>query len=304
MRVKVSIVAAALLALGLAGCGKQDSADPAVEAGGLGPAETVARQAKELQQGDLVALIKLAVPPEQYEKLKSDWTSRIKAEPASDEEKQEFAQTMAKLTASDAEAALYAELEPQLARAEAEMGAQLPLMVGMGRGFAVQSINESTKLSAEQKKQAAQFVEAFAKWIESAQFFDRDKARQAIGKVVTSARQLGVSTLDEVEQMDFETAMAKAGVAFVGVKDVFKVYGLDLDQSFASVKSQVKSEQGDTAVVEVSYQLFGQPLSFETNMTRRDGRWYGSEALAEIEKSLGGEAGADTAVSAPAAAGD
>jgi hypothetical protein len=47
-------------------------------------------------------------------------------------------------------------------------------------------------------------------------------------------------------------------------------------------------------VVEVSYELFGQALSFETNMTQRDGRWYGSEALQEIEKSLAGP----TAVSA------
>ena len=288
MRIKVSFAVLALLGVGLAGCGSKESADTATVAKELGPAETVSRQAAELREGDIVSLIKLAVPPEQYEKMKAEWSQRIKDEPASEEDRREFAEAMAKMTGDDAEGALYAELEPALAKAEAEMGAQLPLMVGMGRGFAVQAINESTKLSAAQKQQATEFVDAFAKWLEGAQFFDREKARQALSSMVSTARKLGVKTLDEVEKLDFEAAMEKAGVVFLGVKDVLKVYGLDLDQSLASVKSEVKSQQGDEAVVEVSYQLFGQPLSFETTMTQRDGRWYGSEALQEIEKSMAG----------------
>jgi hypothetical protein len=294
MRTKVSLATLALLAAFVSGCGKQDPADTAAAARELGPAETVTQQARELQQGDLASLVQLAVPPAQYEKLKADWSLRVKQDPASEEDKREFAETMAKMTAADAEQALYAELEPALAKAEAEMGAQLPLMVGMGRGFAVQAINESIKLSPAQKQQATAFIDAFAKWVEGAQFFDRDKARQALAGVVSTARQLGVTSLDEVEQMDFETAMQKAGQAYLGVRDVLKVYGLDLDATLASVQSKVKSQQGDQAVVEVSYELFGQALSFETNMTQRDGRWYGSEALQEIEKSLAGP----TAVSA------
>lgn len=286
MRIKVSLAALALLAVGLAGCGSKDAGDAAEAAKSMGPAETVVEQAKALREGDIVSLVKLAVPPAQYEKMKAEWPKRIKEDPATEEDKREFAEAMAKMTAADAEEALYAELEPQLAKAEAEMGAQLPLMVGMGRGFAVQAINESAKLSAAQKQQASDFVDAFAKWIEGAKFFDRDKAREAIRSMVATARELGVKTLDEVEAMDFETAMQKAGTAYLGVRDVLRTYGLDLDQALASVKGEVKSQKDDQAVVQVSYQLFGQPLSFETTMTRRDGRWYGSEALQEIEKSL------------------
>lgn len=286
MRIKVSLAAIALLVVGLAGCGGKDAGDAAEAAKSMGPAETVVEQAKALREGDIVSLVKLAVPPAQYEKMKAEWPKRIQQDPATEEDKREFAEAMAKMTAADAETALYAELEPQLAKAEAEMGAQLPLMVGMGRGFAVQAINESAKLSAAQKQQASEFVDAFAKWIESAKFFDRDKAREAIGSMVATARELGVKTLDEVEAMDFETAMQKAGTAYLGVRDVLKTYGLDLDQALASVKGEVKSQQDEQAVVQVSYQLFGQPLSFETTMTRRDDRWYGSEALQEIEKSL------------------
>lgn len=286
MRIKVSLVALALMATGLAGCGSSGSGDAAEAAKTMGPAETVVEQAKALRNGDIASLVKLAVPPAQYDKMKAEWPKRIKEDPASDEDKREFAETMAKMTAADAEATLFAELEPQLAKAEAEMGAQLPLMVGMGRGFAVQAINESTKLSAAQKQQASEFIDAFAKWIESARFFDRDNARAAIASMTATARALGVKSLDEVEAMDFETAMQKAGTLYLGVRDVLKTYGLDLDQALASVKGEVKSQQGEQAVVQVSYQLFGQPLSFETTMTRRDSRWYGSEALKEIEASL------------------
>ncbi|MCK7594426.1 hypothetical protein [Pseudomarimonas salicorniae] len=303
MRTQASFAALALLLVGLAGCGSKDPADTAEAAKEMGPAETVAQQAKELREGDFVSLIQLAVPPAQYEKMKAEWPKRVKEDPATEEDKQQFAETMAKVTAADAEATLYAELEPQLAKAEAEMGAQLPLMVGMGRGFAVQAINESAKLSAAQKQQATDFIDAFAKWLEGAQFFDRDKARQALSSMVGTARKLGVKTLDEVEAMDFETAMQKAGMVFLGVKDVLKVYGLDLDQSLASVKSEVKSQSGDQAVVQVNYELLGQPLSFETTMTQRDGRWYGAEALQEIEKSLD-EPAAPAVEEAPAEASD
>ena len=302
MRTQVSLAAMVLLGFLLAGCGKQEPADTAEAAKTMGPAETVERQAAELREGDLVGLIQLAVPPAHYDKLKSEWSQRIKEDPATEHDKREFAEAMAKMTADGAEQALYAELEPALAKAEAEMGAQLPLMVGMGRGFAVQAINESAKLTAAQKQQATEFIDAFAKWIEGAQFFDRDKARQALSSMVATARQLGVKSLDEVEQMDFETAMQKAGAAFLGVRDVLKVYGLDLDATLASVESKVKSQQGEEAVVEVSYQLFGQPLSFETTMTQRDGRWYGREALQEIEKSMA-SVPAVSEEPAPAAAG-
>lgn len=302
MRIKISLAALALLAVGLGGCGGQEPASSVEAAKDFGPAETVLEQARKLREGDLAALVQLAVPPAQYEQLKAEWPSRVKDDPASEEDRREFAEAMAKMTAADAEQALYAELEPALAKAEAEMGAQLPLMVGMGRGFAVQAINESSKLSAEQKQQATDFLDAFAKWVEGAQFFDREKARQAIAGAVATARKLELKTLEELEKLDFEQAMQKAGTAYLGVRDLLKVYGLDLDAALASVEGRVKSEQGDEAVVEVSYRLFDQPLNFETKMTRRDGRWYGSEALEEIEKAAAAQPAPE--VSQPEPEGD
>jgi uncharacterized lipoprotein YehR (DUF1307 family) len=294
MRRIVGLAVASVLGVVLVGCGSKTES-PAEAAKNLGPAETVEQSVAQLREGDFVALLQTAMPADRYEKVKADWKAKIAAQPATPEEKKEFADMMAKLTAADAETALYAELEPHLAKAEAEMAAQLPLMVGMGRGFAVQSVNESTKLTAEQKQQATEFVDAFAKWVESAKFFDRDKAKAAIAAVVKTARGLEVATLDQVEAMEFEQAMQKVGKVYLGVKDVLKVYDLDLDATLASVDASVVKEAADQATVKVAYSLFNQPLSFETAMTKRDERWYGADALREIEAQLAAEPAAPAA---------
>lgn len=299
MRRLISLAAASLLGMALVGC-QSETGSQSKSTDGMNPAETVNASAAALRNGDLVAVIKAAVPNDKYEKIKAEWANKVKTEPSSEQDKKEFADMMAKLTAADAEDKLYAELEPQLAKMEAEMGAQLPLMVGMGRGFAAQSISESTQLNDAQKQQATQMIDAVAKWVESAKFFDRDNAKKAIAKVVETARGLEITSLDQVEAMDFETAMGKAGKVYLGVRDVVAIYGLDLDKTLASVKAEVVSETGDAAKVKVAYTLFDQPLSLETDMVRRDNRWFGKEALAEIEKEMSAPAVAEEA--APAAA--
>lgn len=286
MRRYVSLAAASLFSLALIGCQSDQNASSDITAKSMGPGETVSASAKAMSQGDLVSVVKAAVPAAQYDKMKAEWAKKVKEEPSSDKEKAEFAEMMSKLTAADAETKLYAELEPQLAKMEQEMAAQMPLMIGMGRGFAAQAINESEKLTADQKTQASAMLDATAKWLESANFFDREKAKQAVAVTVKAARGLEIQTLDQVEAMDFEQMLAKAGQAYVGMQDVLAIYGLDLKQTLSSVKTDVVSEQGDAAKVKVGYTLFGQQLSFETDMVKKDDRWYGKEALAEIEKEL------------------
>ncbi|MCB1554510.1 MAG: hypothetical protein KDJ14_11945 [Xanthomonadales bacterium] len=275
-----------LLALSLAGCEskQEEAAQKAPEQ--LGPAETVVASAAQMRKGDLAAVIKGAVPAKRYEEIRSEWSRRVKEEPSSEKDKQEFAEMMGKLTASDAETKLYAELEPELAKMETEMAAQLPLMVGMGRGFAVQALMESKELNDAQKQQATAMIDALAAWVQSANFFDRDKAKAAIGHVVGTARSLNLQSLDQVEQMQFEEAMNKAGEAYLGLSKTLSVYGLDLDATLASVKAEVVEQKEDLAKVKVSYSLFNQPLSFETEMVRRDDRWFGKDAMKELDKAL------------------
>jgi hypothetical protein len=283
MKRLATLAFASLMSLSLVGCQKDET--PAAAAAPGDPAAAVERSAADLRAGDLLAVVRGALPPTHYERVRSEWRQRMVSDPPSEEDKAQFAQTMAKLTAADAEAALYAEFEPQLAAMEAEMGAQLPLMVGMGRGFAMQTVQQSEQLTAEQKKQAGELVDALANWLQSVNFFDRELAKQAIAKVVSTARALDLQTLDQVQALEFEQAMQKGGIAMRGLFDVLALYGLKIDDTLASVDAEVLSQEGDAARVKVGYQVFGKPLTVETEMVRIEDRWYGKDAVVELDKA-------------------
>jgi hypothetical protein len=293
---------AGLTALSLAACQKEETAgeSPAVTAEATAnPADAISATAAKLKQGDVLAVIQMSVPPKHYDRMKAEWKAKVESDPVTDEDRVEFAAMMEKLTASDAETKLFAEAEPELAKFETEMAAQMPLMIGMGQGFAMQAIQANEKLSEAQKKQAGDVVGAVSGWLQGVQFADRELAKQAIGKVAATARSLELKTLDEARALDFEPAMAKAGVAFNGLKDVLAVYGLKLDETFDSVKTELVSQEGDTAKVKVNYQIFNQPLAFETDMVQIEGRWYGKDTVDQLEKELNAPADVATPDAAP-----
>jgi hypothetical protein len=284
---------AGLTALSLAACQKEETAgeSPAVTAEATAnPADAISATAAKLKQGDVLAVIQMSVPPKHYDRMKAEWKAKVESDPVTDEDRVEFAAMMEKLTASDAETKLFAEAEPELAKFETEMAAQMPLMIGMGQGFAMQAIQANEKLSEAQKKQAGDVVGAVSGWLQGVQFADRELAKQAIGKVAATARSLELKTLDEARALDFEPAMAKAGVAFNGLK---------LDETFDSVKTELVSQEGDTAKVKVNYQIFNQPLAFETDMVQIEGRWYGKDTVDQLEKELNAPADVATPDAAP-----
>lgn len=289
MKRYAALAFAGLTALSLVACQKEEAAGetPAATAQATAtPDAAIAEVAGKLKSGDILAVLQMTVPPKHLDKMKADWKTKMAEDPITDEDRQEFAETLVKLTAEGAEDALYAEAEPHLAKMETELAAQMPLYIGMGQGFAAQSINANEKLTAEQKKQATDVVAAVATWLQGVKFADRDLAKQAIAKLTGTARKLQLTTLDELRGLEFEPAMAKAGIAFTGFKELVAVYGLKLDETFDSVKTEVVSQEGDKAKVKVDYQIFGQPLSFETEMVQLDGRWYGKDTIEQIEKEL------------------
>lgn len=304
------LACASLFAFALTACQKEEAGEsPAAQAKATAnPADAVTAVAQKLKEGDVLAVIQLSVPPARFEKLKTEWKAKMAEDPPSEEDKLEFQAMMTKLTAPDAETTLMAEAEPELAKFDTEIAPQLPMWIGMGQGFLMQSVNANTDMTPEQKKQAGDVVTAMVAWLQGVKLSDRALVKQAIGEAVETARALDLKTLDEARALEFEPAMAKFGVAFQGVKDILKIYGLDLNQSFDSVKASVVSETGDTAQVKVDYTLFGQQLSTVSEMVKIDERWYGKDTIAQIEKELApGQADADAALidpSAPAANGE
>lgn len=289
-----------LFVLGLVACGDKGAPEPAskaaVERQTSDPARAVEAFAAKLREDNLLEAVQLAVPPANLEDLRTQWKQKMADDAPSDEERAEYAQQMTKFTAPGAEDALYAEWEPMLVKYETEMAAQMPMMIGMGQGFATQAINANEDLDEAQKKQAAELVSALAGWLQSVNLADRELARKSIAVAVKTARSLDLPTLDAVRALDFDQTMGKGGLVFSAAKEILALYGLDINQSLASTKASVVSKADGAAKVDVSYSLLGKNLNTQTEMVEVDGRWYGKDTIEQLVSGLAG--GADAEVDA------
>lgn len=281
-----------LFAIGLVACGGKDKSEPASEAAVArqtsDPAKAVEAFAAKLKENNILEAVQLAVPPARLDEIRTQWKDKMAKEQPSEEERAEFAANIAKFTAPNAEEALYAELEPLLVKYETEMAAQMPMMIGMGQGFAMQSIQANADLTEAQKQQATEVIGALAGWLQTAKFADRDLARKGIGIAVKAARDLNVKTLDDVRALDFDHAMGKAGIAFGGLKDILALYGFDVNQALASTKASVVSKADGAAKVTVNYTLLGKSLTTEADMIEVDDRWYGKDTIDQLVSGLAG----------------
>ena len=266
--------------------GASSSASSAAAAAGDTPHGAILGTAELLRKGDFNALVTASVPPAHLEAAKQQFMSELKSKELTDESRAEFAQTMERLTNPDAEAQMMAEIRPQLEQLQSpEMKAQLPAMIAMGKGFALQAINESPDMTATQKSQVTGVLNAFAAWAETGEFADIGRAERAVAAITRTARALPVKTLDELHALDFNGMMALFANAWGGAKDAFKAYDIDLDQTMASVRAETLSQDGDNANVRVKMDFMGAPLEFDTQMVRIDGRWYGKDTVEKLSQA-------------------
>lgn len=296
----VSLAAAGLFSLGLAACGGGSSSPAEATAT---PDAAVKASAAALRQNDIGQFVKLVLPEARYNEVKAKFEARERTAPEAGEAA-EFAEMMTKLTASDAETALMAELEPHLAQFEAEMAPQMPMMIGMGRGMAVQAIQQNADMSEDQKRQATQLVDAMGNWLSGVKLADRGLAKQAIAKTVAAARKLDLKTLEQFNALSFDQAMEKAGIAFGGLKDVLGVYGFDVNAALDSTQVDVLKTEGDTARVKVGYTLLGAAITSEQDMVRDGGRWYGKDTMKALSEALDQPVASAGATEQPAAMED
>jgi len=281
-----------VLAIGAAGCGDKQpttGAGPAAvatpPAPAAGPDGTVLASIHALRTNNIAALLDNALPPDELAKLKGDWSKEMNKDPVTDEERSKFAEQMGKLTAPGAEDKIYAEAEPQLKQFEQQGAQQMPMMIAMGQGFIQSAIQQNKDLTEPQKQQTVALVDATAKWAQTAKFTDPALARQAIGLVCKTARDLNLKTIDEVRALNYDQAMQKAGIAMAGFKQVLAVYGLSMDKALDSVKAQTVSTNGDTAKIKVTYTAFEQPFTTESDLVRVSGRWYSKQAVEQWKKT-------------------
>lgn len=280
-RLRLALLLCAALAL-LSACGKDKDQQQA--AASATPAAAVENSAHLLKTGDFDGLWQHVLTPADYKTMRADWGKDHDPSQATAEDRRKFAETMAELTAPDAEQTLFAKLQPQLAQYDKQYKDQLPVMIGIGQGVISTQIDNSKELTLAQRQQAKELVAALAQWAQQTPWGDTDKARQAIAAIVDSARKLDLKTLDQAYALDYPAAMQRYATAWDGFKQVLAVYGLALDDSLDSVKAETLETKGDTARVKVSYTVLDKPMSTEIAMIREDGRWYDADLLKNWRK--------------------
>ena len=271
----------AAIALGVAACNNDSSQSTSASANG--PEQTVQRSIALTREGDVAGLFENSLPPEEFARIKAEWTNEKDNAPADDAARARFAETMAKLTADDAAEKLYAEIEADVRQFDTQYQKQVPTLVAMGRGYLKGLVQQSDALSASEKEQASSIIEALAKWVEQTRFTDPNLVKKALGEVAATARAIDLKTLDQARALSFDESAPKLKIAFNGLKSVLDVYGFSINDTLDSMKTTLISSEGDNAVVQIDYTLLGTPLQTTSEMIRIDGRWYSKDTIEKLK---------------------
>ncbi len=255
-----------------------------VESGGASPGAAVLESVRLLRDGNFDGLWQHALPPADYAAYRASWSTNRDRSRITPENRQQFAATMATLTAPDAQEQLWEKLQPQLALYERKYKNQMPTLIGMLETMAGTAIDRSTTLSNAERQQARSALLAVGSWAQGVDWGDPAKARAALGILTDTARRLNLHTLDQVDALDYAQANADYGLLWNGFKRLLAVYGLSLDDVLDSAQTKVLSNDGHVAVVRLSFDLLGKPISSESTMIRQDGRWYDRDTLLDWRK--------------------
>ena len=267
----------------LAACHHQNAADVS---GGSTPEAAVQESVQLIKDGDFGGFWKHALPPADYTQMRADCSQlHLDQRPITAAQRARFTEAMQKLTAPNAETELYTELQPKLTQMQKQYQDQIPVLIGVGQAIASTGIAQSKTLTEAQKKQANDVLAAMLPWAQKAPWFDQAKAKQAVGVVVATARQLDLKSPDELRTLDFDTAMKKYAEVFGGFKQLLAIYGLSIDDTLNSVKATTVNITHGHAHVQVSYTLLGKPLSTDTQMMLVNGRWYNEALVDSVRKA-------------------
>jgi hypothetical protein len=269
-----------LLCLGLLACHREVQApgDPVAAVKGLAAA---------VRDNDLERFSRLSVPPALFERQAQRWQAAVAAAPPpTDAERRDYARWMNRLTEPKAEDKLFHSLNSRLGKVDPELKARWPLMKASAEIFLKGLIQANDSFGPDQKAHAQALGSALLAGIDPERLANRDQARAAVKVIVATARDVQLPTLDSQRSLGMVAAMNKSSLALKGLKQIARLYGLDVDTALDGVQAKLVSADGDLATMEVSYPLLGQSVQFELQLIRRNGRWYRADAVREAEAEL------------------
>jgi hypothetical protein len=260
----------ALLVTLLQACGGEDtgSAEKAIaKLDTNSPDGALMAVIQSLKANDVKSLMQASMSDAEYNKAVAEFEDAKKTPSESD--KAQFVQMMGMLTADGAEDQLMAMAAPQLEK----MRSQLPMLLMMGKGMASQSIESNPDIPADQKETVTKVANTLMDFVSNNDILSEEITRKAIHEAVETAKKLDMKTLDELQNMNYDQAMAKAGIVMGGVKNIMGAYGISIDDLLGSIEVSEVVTTGDTASMKLAYDFLGESFNQDVKMVKKDGKW-------------------------------
>ena len=221
-----------------------------------------------LRSNDIKTMIQTSLSEEQYNELVAEF-EKGKATEVSAADEAQFQQMMGMLTSEGAEDTLYAMAAPQLEQARA----MLPMMLMMGKDQAIQGIKTNPMIPEDQRETMSKVAGAAIDWVGENDILSEEVTKGAIAAAVATAKELNMTSLNEVKDMSFDQALDKGAVVLGGVKNIMGAYGISMDDMLDSVELSNVQVNGETATMDMTMELFGEKITQAVNMVQKNGKW-------------------------------
>lgn len=274
---KRTLLSLALVAAGLVGPALPllaTAATPAVTVAATNapdPAAHIENLARLFRAGDVVALARAAVPPSKWEEIRTRYEI-ARQEPIDADDREEFAEKVAKFTAPDAVDQLMAEIEPKLEEARPQYGGALLMAFGAMQ-MAVSS--KDSDLTDEQRAQLEMALPGIMGWASNTDFLSSATMRDALTLLTDAARGTGLTSIEQVKALPLEGVLQRAAPIFTAAKDAVRLYGIDVDAIVDTLQVEVLEIDGATAKVRTTITVFDTPVWGDHELVLVEGRWYG-----------------------------
>lgn len=242
------------------------------------PAAQIRESARMFRAGDVAGLARSLVPPSKWAQARAAYELH-RLEPTSAEDRAEFEEKFARITAPDAVEQLMAEFEPKLEEARP----QAPGALLMAFGAMQMAVNSpESKLTEDQRLVLQAALPGIQQWASSTDFLSSDTLRDALTLLTDAARRTGIGSIDQLKALPLEGVLDRTRPVLAAAKQAVQLYGIDLDAVVDSMQVDVLENDGQIARVRTTVTLFGAPVWHEHELVLVEGRWYGMQAVLDL----------------------
>ncbi|MDO4708706.1 MAG: hypothetical protein Q4B94_02620 [Pseudomonadota bacterium] len=244
-----------------------------------------------LRDDDLPAIARTALPAGLHAEVEAAWQDGRSRWPLTELPLDDsIPKMLAALTQANAEQTLQQSFRQQLS-------GQTRAMQDAARGLGVfgkEYLGREGHYNLSQRQHYTQLIDVVSSWAAGAPLGDAGRGRQSIGLLVKAATEGGISGDEDFSRLGLAASLEGLTPLYVAIKQILELYGLDVNQTLASVNVETVSEAGDEAELRVSYTLAGRPVKTVMQAVRVQGRWYLADYLQAARASLDAQTPAQT----------